>query len=63
MGHSLPLLDHCGRQPNRAAATGLFGADRRVLPLRDVDNVAEAMGVEDLSAGCEWVRAEQGERD
>jgi hypothetical protein len=26
-------------------------------------NVAAAMGVEDLSAGCEWVRAEQGERD
>jgi AcrR family transcriptional regulator len=25
-------------------------------------NVAAAMGVEDLSAGCEWVRAEQGER-
>jgi AcrR family transcriptional regulator len=23
-------------------------------------NVAAAMGVEDLSAGCEWVRAEQG---
>jgi hypothetical protein len=22
-------------------------------------NVAAAMGVEDLSAGCEWVRAEQ----
>jgi AcrR family transcriptional regulator len=25
-------------------------------------NVAAAMGVEDLSAGCEWVRSEQGER-
>ena len=24
-------------------------------------NVAAAMGVEDLSAGCEWIRAEQGE--
>jgi AcrR family transcriptional regulator len=24
-------------------------------------NVAAALGVEDLSAGCEWVRAEQGE--
>ena len=22
-------------------------------------NVAAAMGVEDLSAGCEWIRAEQ----
>jgi AcrR family transcriptional regulator len=26
-------------------------------------NVAAAMGVEDLSVGCEWVRAEQDERD
>jgi hypothetical protein len=24
-------------------------------------NVAAAMGVEDLSAGCEWIRAEQAE--
>jgi hypothetical protein len=26
-------------------------------------NVAAAMGVEDLSAGCEWVRAEQQEEE
>jgi AcrR family transcriptional regulator len=25
-------------------------------------NVAAAMGVEDLSAGCEWIRAEQGDQ-
>ena len=25
-------------------------------------NVAAAMGVEDLSAGCEWMRAERGRR-
>jgi hypothetical protein len=25
-------------------------------------NVAAAMGVEDLSAGCEWLRAEQKEQ-